>query len=65
MDGCQVSVVDLDQLVQVLGLLDLVLELQTCTVQDLQKKTKSSNLNFKKRNRTRGFNLITALSCSP
>ena len=34
-DGGQVSVVDLDQLVQVFSLLDLVLELQTRAVQDL------------------------------
>lgn len=37
MDGGQVSVVDLDQLVQVLGLLYLVLKLQASAVQNLAR----------------------------
>lgn len=36
-NGCQISVVDLDQLVQVLCLLHLVLKLQSCAVQNLQR----------------------------
>ena len=46
-DGGQVSVVDLDQLVQVFSLLDLVLELQTGAVQDLGHVHRKHSLNIK------------------
>lgn len=36
-DSCQISVMDLDQLVQVLGFLDLVLKLQPGAVKDLTR----------------------------
>lgn len=38
MDSCQISVMDLDQLVQVLGFLYLVLKLQSGAVQNLTRK---------------------------
>lgn len=38
MNGCQISVVDLDELVQVFSFLDLVLKLQSCAVQDLPQR---------------------------
>ena len=39
MDSCQVSVMDLDQLVKVLSFLYLVLKLQSCAVQNLTRKS--------------------------
>ena len=39
MNGGQVSVVDLDELVQVLGFLHLVLKLKSSTVQNLSTQT--------------------------
>lgn len=45
MDRGQVSVMDLDQLIQVFGFLDLVLELQTSAVEDLKdQNTHSGNI---------------------
>lgn len=46
MDSCQISIMDLDQLVHVLGFLYLVLKLQSSAVQNLIRKMNKETGNY-------------------